>query len=237
VGERFLLVAAPGWDRAAFARSASLVEEALHAYYNDRFRARPERAISVFLFPSAAPYEAFCRARFSEPCLSKYGFYRPAERAMVMNAGLGLGTLTHELVHPLVEADFPDAPTWLDEGIASLFEAPVMPRPGEVHGAKNWRHPRLLRALADPKERPRATVDALFSMSDRTFRDGDEDLHYATARYVCQWLDEQDRLWDFYHRFRDGFAADPTGEKAFIASVGRSPRDVREAWIRWVRAL
>src|SRR5205814_1971965 len=126
------------------------------------------------------------------------------ERAMVMNAGLGLGTLTHELVHPLVEADFPDAPTWLNEGIASLYEAPLLPRRGEVHGAKNWRHPRLLRALGDPRERARAAIDALFGMSDETFRDGDEDLHYAMARYACQWLDEKKALWDFYHRWRDG---------------------------------
>ena len=40
-------------------------------------------------------------------------------------------TITHELVHPIVESDFPRAPTWIDEGLASLFEAPVLPRPGE----------------------------------------------------------------------------------------------------------
>jgi hypothetical protein len=37
-----------------------------------------------------------------------------------------MGTLTHEIVHPMLEADFPGAPEWLEEGIASPFEAPVL---------------------------------------------------------------------------------------------------------------
>jgi len=48
-----------------------------------------------------------------------------------MNAGLGLGTLTHELIHPIVETDFPRAPTWINEGIASLFEAPMISGPAK----------------------------------------------------------------------------------------------------------
>jgi len=75
-------------------------------------------------------------------------------------------------------------------------------------------------------------------MSDEAFRDRDEDLHYATARYACQWLDEKRVLWDFYHRWRDGYAADPTGEKAFAAVLGgQTPREARASWTAWVRRL
>ena len=45
-------------------------------------------------------------------------------------AGLGLGTLTHELVHPLIEADFPSAPTWLNEGIATWYQDLLARRAG-----------------------------------------------------------------------------------------------------------
>ena len=45
-----------------------------------------------------------------------------------------------------------------------------IPRKGEVHGAKNWRYPRLLNALADPHSREGASIDALFGMSDEAFR-------------------------------------------------------------------
>jgi hypothetical protein len=126
--------------------------------------------------------------------MSPYNFYRPDFRTIVMNAGLGLGTLTHEMIHPLMEADFVSAPTWIDEGIASLFEAPVIPRHGEIHGVKNWRLPRLQSALRSSNEAATTWLDALFGMNDATFRNGDESLHYAMARYVCQWLDDQGKL-------------------------------------------
>ena len=34
----------------------------------------------------------------------------------------GGGTLSHELTHALMEADFPNAPGWISEGLASLHE-------------------------------------------------------------------------------------------------------------------
>jgi hypothetical protein len=237
VEDVFLLAGAPGWTGPAFAQSASLVRNAVTAYYTDRFRRRPDRMISVYLFPSAQQYEAYCKAKYAERCLSKYGFYRPDERRMVMNAGLGLGTLTHELVHPIVETDFPTAPAWINEGIASLFEAPVIPRRGEIHGVKNWRHPRLVAALGNPKEKDAARLDALFGMSDDVFRDDNEDLHYAMARYACQWLDDHGKLWAFYQAWRDDSVDDPTGARAFARVTGKTPSDSNEAWSKWVRGL
>jgi hypothetical protein len=203
---------------------------------NNRFKRKPEAAISVYLFGTKEPYEAFCEKRYGDKCLSMYGFYRHAERDMVMNAGLGLGTLTHELVHPLVEVDFPAAPTWINEGIASLFEQPYLAGK-EIHGGKNWRHPRLITAMSSTKERDEARLDKMFGMSNDTFRNDLEDLHYATARYVCQWLDERGKLWPFYQRWRDTADADPTGERAFTEVVGMTPAQAHPEFARWVRAL
>jgi hypothetical protein len=234
--EVFVMVGAPDWQGPSFRRSVTLVESAMAAFANGRFAKTPDRAITVYLFATGAAYEAFCRAAYDAPCIAHYGFYSPSDRAMVMNAGLGLGTLTHELVHPLVEADFPGAPTWLNEGIASVFEAPVIPRPGEIHGVKNWRHPRLLRALTSA-EQSRARLDGLFGMSDETFRGEGEDLNYAVARYVCHWLDTRGKLWPFYQRWRDTFRDDPSGEVAFADVVGMTPRAAHAAWASWVRAL
>lgn len=234
-GDVFLLVSPAG--EAALAGSLDITRRALEALYNGRFGRRPTRAISVLLFPEAASYSSHCRKRYGQPCTSPYGFYMHSERRIVMNVGLGLGTLTHELVHPLVEADFPNAPTWLNEGIASLFEQFTLPRKGEIHGYKNWRHPRLLQAIRSKQERSVATPAALMTMDEDTFRGDLEDLNYATARYLCQWLDQKRLLWAFYARFRDGYATDPTGRRAFAEAVGKPPEEVEEEWQRWVRAL
>jgi hypothetical protein len=234
--EQVFLLVTPG-ARGRKASASAVTKNVLQAYFNGRFAKQPERAVSVYLFPDAGSYERYCRKRWAQACGSPYGFYRPDERRIVMNAGLGIGTLTHELVHPIMESDFPQAPEWLNEGIASLFEAFTMPSPGEVHGVKNWRHPRLLQALRSQNEEQEAGLPNLFGLDDAAFRNSNEDLHYATARYLCQWLDQQGQLWPFYQRFRDGHGADPTGEKAFQAVTGKSPLEANAEWARWVKRL
>jgi hypothetical protein len=169
--------------------------------------------------------------------MSPFGFYMGSDRTMVMNVGPGIGTLTHELVHPLVEADFPDAPTWLNEGIASLYEQFWFPKRGQISGGKNWRYPRLAHALLSRTERELVTVPSLMHLSDEQFRGDKEDLDYAMARYFCQWLDANGKLWPFYHRYRDTHATDPTGDRALTEVVGMTPDEATVPWLRWVRAL
>jgi hypothetical protein len=239
VSDVFVVVGPPGWQGGQFDQSVGLMRSSMAGYMNGRFGKKPAQAISVYLFPTGASYEAFCTRKYNAPCIAHFGFYEPGDRYMVMNIGLGLGTLTHEIVHPLVEADFPRAPTWINEGIASVFEQPLLPRPGEIHGGKNWRHPRLKAALTSTveAERDRARLDRLFGMRDETFRGDGEDLHYAMARYVCQWLDERGKLWAFYQRWRDTAADDPTGEKAFKEVVGMTPAEAHVVWSKWTLAL
>ena len=237
VSDIFVVIGAPGWAGAGLARSVALLRSAMGGYMNSRFGRKPAQAISVYLFPEGTTYESFCKKKYGAPCIAHYGFYQPDDRYMVMNIGLGLGTLTHEIVHPLVETDFPAAPTWLNEGIASLFEAPVIPKAGEIHGVKNWRHPRLKRALLSPVDREDARLDVMFTMRDELFRSANEDLHYAMARYVCQWLDECGKLWAFYQRWRDTVATDPPGATAFQQVGGMTPAAASPVWSRWTLTL
>jgi hypothetical protein len=237
VSDIFVTVGPPGWQGGAFDTSVALMRSAMQGFLNNRFSKKPEKAITVYLFPEATSYEAFCKKKYDAPCIAHYGFYQPADRYMVMNAGLGLGTLTHELVHPLVEADFPGAPTWINEGIASVFEQPLIPKPGEIHGGKNWRWPRVARAMRSAGEKEHARLDVLFGMRDTTFRTDREDLHYAMARYVCQWLDERGKLWPFFQRWRDHANEDPTGEKSFTEVVGMTPTQAHDVWAKWLLSL
>src|SRR5947209_18817108 len=75
-----------------------------------------------------------------------YGFYRPCKRALVVDTGYGYGTLVHVMVHSYMDGDFPRAPVWLEEGLASLFEAP-REEAGHLRGATNWRLPELQQAI------------------------------------------------------------------------------------------
>lgn len=235
IDDVFVLAGAPGY--AGFRAAADLARQAAAAYFNNRIRTRPDRAIPLYVFGTTATYDAFCRAREGQSCVSPLGFYDPTPGLVMVNAQLGLGSLTHEMMHPLIEIDFPGAPDWFDEGVASLFGKAVFPRPGEVHGATNWRLPELKRALSSPKTRAAAGIDQLFGMPAHVFRNRDQGLHYAMARYLCQWLDQQDKLWPFYHRWRDQLAADPTGARSFEEVTGKNPLQANAEWIRWVLAL
>ena len=62
-----------------------------------------------------------------------------------------------------------------------------------------------------------------------------ESWHYALVRSVCAWLDEQGKLWPFYHAWRDGYATDETGEKAFARVMGAAPKELNAKWGRWAR--
>jgi hypothetical protein len=235
VEDVFVVIAIGGGQ--ALASGKAVTRHALRAYLNGRFSRGPKRAISLYLFADAAPYDKYCKQHWKAPCMSPFGFYADDERRMVMNVGPGIGTLTHELVHPMVVADFPDAPDWINEGIASLFEQPLFGAPGQIHGGKNWRHPRVLQAFRSKTERQYASLPGLFAMKNDVFRGPLEDLNYASARYVCQWLDQHNKLWPFFQRWRDNFAQDPRGEQAFREVVGKSPEEADDDWVRWVKRL
>ncbi len=229
------IVAGP--SPAVTSSATPFIEAVIAAYTNGRFGKAPAQAISIYIFPEPTSYHGFCRKHYGgKECISRFGFYEPNDRKIIMNGGAD-GTLSHELAHPFVETDFPDAPTWINEGIASLFEQPILAGRGEIHGGKNWRFPRLRNAMNSAKEDPSIRLETLFTIGDDDFRNGSEDLHYAMARYFCQWMDEKGKLWPFFHAWRDNAKDDPRGEKAFIEVMGKTPKDASADWRRWLRAL
>lgn len=234
VSDVFLLVFPEGGSSAVTDARGREGERIVRAFLDGRFTQKPFRAVTAYLFASSAGYQSFCQKTTGKACISPFGYYEPSDRRILMNGGGLYGTFTHEIVHTFVEADFPEAPTWLNEGIASVFEQPYYDATG-IHGAKNWRYPRLMSGLA--AEPGTIRLANLFSMSEETFRGPKEDLHYAFARYVCQWLDAQGKLWPFYQRYRDTFAKDARGVSAFVEVVGKRPEELDATFRSWLRAL
>jgi hypothetical protein len=232
VADTFVFVAA---DRGVpLEKAVSLAKNALDALFHDRFRAHPDRAVTVTLWSTAAGFEAYCKTQVGPGCGDDLGEYIVRTSEILVNTTLGLTTLTHEIVHPIVQHDFPFAPKWLNEGIASLYETPAFPSPGEIHGLPNWRMPPLAMALQRSDERSRPHLDALFGMNDATFFNRDRLLHYAMARAVCEWLDERNALWPFYQAWRDGGNAEADGSLAFESAVHEMPAQANREWTRWV---
>ena len=231
VGEAYALVGAP--PCAGFGAAAETARKAVLALVHERFTRGPREGVTVYVFCAAEPYQAYCARRFAGACPSPDGFYEPQTREAFVDASTGPGSLVHELVHPLLQDDFPGAPAWFDEGLASLFERPEMPKDGEIHGATNWRRPRLVRALTSPVERSDAGLGALFGMTDEAFR---------AAPWTCTTPPRAIRgvarregcLWPFYRAWRAAAADDPRGDKAFAKTLGRTPEQAEADWEAWV---
>jgi len=171
----------------------------------DFFEADPDEFIDIWLFKDAESYVGHARELFGDEPSTPYGYYTETHHALLMNIATGGGTLVHELVHPFMDANFPACPSWLNEGLASLFEQ-CGEVDGHVVGRTNWRLEGLQDSIA---------AGTLPSFEALTKTTTDEfyasDTGYAQARYLCYFLQEQGKLIEFFQEFRANVAEDPTG--------------------------
>lgn len=180
------------------------------------FEHDPDHVVEIWLFGGEASYNTGCEELTGKPPHTPYGFYSARERKLIMNISTGGGTLVHEIVHPFINANFAACPSWFNEGLASLYEQ-CREVDGRISGSTNWR----LRGLQLAIEAGRVPAfDDLLATTSREFYGDNSGIHYAQARYLCHALQERGLLVDFYHRFRQDVADDPTGTATLRATLG-----------------
>lgn len=212
------------------ARASGFLRWAITLLEKDWFSKRPEQIIEIWLFKNERTYRRGAKRFFDDEPETPYGYYSPADRALVMNIGPGAGTLSHELVHPYMEANFPGVPAWFNEGVASLYEQP-REREGKLVGTTNWRLPGLQRQLRDPGS---PGLAALLATTTAEFYGADYDA-YAMARFLCQYLQDHGKLHTFYQRFVA--SDDATGQTALEEVLGMSLAELEPRWRTWVLGL
>lgn len=194
------------------------------------FDKRPDRVLEIWLFKDRKAFLAGAKKYFGHDPGTPFGYYAPDANALVMNAS-GLGTLSHELVHPYMEANFPDVPAWFNEGLASLYEA-VGERNGRIYGYPNWRLPNLKKQIRN-KTLPK--MKTLLSTTRDEFYEADYDS-YAYARYLVYYLQEHGKLQKYYRTFRDD-TKDRTGITALETVLGEKLETFEPKWREWVLAI
>jgi hypothetical protein len=231
----FVLVA--GDPSAPLDEAAALVHKTVEALWRGSFFHKPEAAVSVWVFGSRATYEQFRREWAPESNPKDYSFYRATDRLLLFcPAGSSMGTLAHEVAHPLALADAPHAPFFVQEGIPALFEVPIFRPDGSITGGSHFRLQTLRDALANKQKAPLVRVDHLFSLTtEDAFDDANWYIHYADAREFFRFLDSRGQLWPWYHRLREDILVDRDGTKALGAVVG--PMDkVQADWVAWLQS-
>ncbi len=228
-----LFVVAGDLPRRQFDRyKTRTVANCAAALWTDFFETKPDYPIRVYLFRGKASYEKWVPKLAGFKPHTPYGFYLPSRKALMMNIGTGGGTLVHEMTHALMDPDFPNCPTWLFEGLGSLYEQCSLTRDGHIRGHVNWRLPVLRRGGFIP-------LKTLITMSDDDFRGDREPLHYANARYLCFYLQQRGLLTKFYKTFREAHKAgtDKTGWDSFRLVIGEPVDAFEKKWHAWIKTL
>lgn len=174
------------------------VRPAARAMAARHFTRGPGRPVIILLFHDEAAYRHQADRLFGDRTISRHGYYRPHLHTIVANAASGRPALLHELTHALMAFDFPEAPAWLREGLATLYEdcridsegSSLVPLPGA-------RTATLQRAIRDDRLPP---LEGFVRAPD--FDGSQAALHYALARHFCLFLDQRGLLESVYHAVR-----------------------------------
>jgi hypothetical protein len=193
------------------------------------FEQQPKNIIEIWLFNGSKSYQGHCRQFFGIRPDTPFGFYSEKEHAIIMDLATGTGTLIHELVHVFMQQNFPKAPAWFGEGLASLYEQ-CQQQEGKIQGLPNWRLPELQQAIRGQKT---VSLRQLIHLDDTTFFGSDRGLYYAQARYLCLYLQEQGLLVDFYRAFLADLDPDPSGWASLLKTLQTQESEIEAFEARW----
>jgi hypothetical protein len=204
------------------------VEKLKESYFTED----PSVIIDVWLFKDRESYENNLARLWGETPSTPFGYYSSRRRALVMNISTGSGTLVHEIVHPFMEANFPDCPDWFNEGLASLYEQCGEDEQGRIHGFTNWRLEGLQKAIRGGR------LQTFEQLTSRNFYGDDDGTNYAMARYLCYYLQQQGKLRGFYRDLVTNSSADPSGYLTLQKCLDRPDmEDFQSEWESYVMKL
>ena len=196
------------------------------------FTEDPSVIIDVWLFKDRESYEKNVAELWGETPSTPFGYYSSRHRALVMNISTGSGTLVHEIVHPFMEANFPDCPDWFNEGLASLYEQCGEDEKGRIRGATNWRLEGLQKAIRSGR------LQTFEQLTSRQFYGDDDGTNYTMARYLCYYLQEQGKLRGFYRELVANSSTDPSGYLTLAKCLGSDDMsDFQREWEAYVMKL
>ena len=173
---------------------------------------------------------ALSEAVHHDPMSHLEGYYQPQDNSIVLRKGLRsttgqwyLGTANHEMVHALMHVDYPNAPLWLDEGMASLHEVMDGKRPLD-----NYRLYYLLEAINAGR------MPELSSLTDSDSKEwkSRQPLMAAMARYLCLYLQQSkpgtNQLKTVYEKMRDGQAETVASPEVFSSMTLHQVTDMEQ---------
>ena len=201
------------------------------AMWSSYFQIRPDKVVTVLLFADGRSYRLWAAKLYGDRDVPYFGYYRGDKRTLVMNIATGTGTLVHELTHALIGYDFPDVPTWFNEGLASLHEQCNVGEK-EIVGLPNWRLRGLRESIKATRLRPLRDL-----VTKRDFSGPLQGINYAQARYFVMYMQQRRLLRKFYAHFRRHHAGPNADVKAIEHVFSRDIDNIEKGFLAWVMTL
>lgn len=232
------VVLGDGTPESVRTQARDVVKWAVDRLKQDYFKREPTEIIDIWLFRDATSYRKYTRSLFNDTPTTPFGYYSAQHHALIMDISTGGGTLVHEIVHPLMRANFPACPAWFNEGLASLYEASTE-KNGHIMGMVNWRLPALQQAIRGTNV---LSFKKLTATTDLEFYGGNNSTNYnqfyAQARYLCYYLQEQGLLVKFYREYVANADKDPTGYATLQRVLGEKDMlAFQKKWEKFVLGL
>ncbi len=185
------------------------IKNTIDGMLNSYITVKPDRVIPIVLFEDYDSYRDFSMNNFQmeENDLSPYGFYKISRNAIVIRYVSWKGSLSHEMTHALIQPDFPDIPSWLNEGMASLNEKSSF-KNGELIGDFSWRIIPVRNAIS---ENTYTGIETLMKTNDEELYGKRTVFYYGQSRYLLMMLQEKNLLKSFYKDFKNTYETDHTG--------------------------
>jgi len=195
----------------------------------------PDVVTPVYLFEQYDNYKKFVMDNYDidEDDISPYGFYKISKNVIVIRYVTWKGSILHEITHRFIRSDFPEAPSWFDEGFASLNEKATF-KNGNLIGEFSYRIIPLRRAI---NENTYTGLKHLMETNDEVLYGKRTSYYYAQSRYLLMYLQEKGLLEKYYRAFRDSYSADNTGIQQLEDVTGKSLKTLDSELLDYINSF
>lgn len=194
--------------------------------------------VKIYLFKNSKGY-----AKFFTPVLGNerlmsipYGFTIRDSHSIFVNLELGWGTLYHELTHIMIDKACGIVPPWINEGLASLFEAPGYKKDGNRYilaGLKNWRLKNLKQYL---NNHPDFEIEKILNLS-MISNEKQGALITSVGRYILFYLQENNLLNQFLSEYKKHKRTDYFGMNSLLKIINKPIGEFYLDWRNWILNL
>ena len=197
--------------------------------------ALPDSVTPVFLFKDYDTYENFAvnTIGLESGDLSPYGFYKISKNVIVIRYVSWKGSTSHEITHSFTRYDFPDMPSWFDEGLASLHEKYIY-TDKSMKGGFSWRIVALRRAF---RENTYTGIKTMMETNDNELYGKRSSFYYAQSRYLLMYIQQTDLLDKYYKLFRDAYDEDNTGITQLEKTLNKPIEEIDKELVEYINSF